>query len=180
MENFKTILKISDFLSFRTTISKVVETSKIFTKITKTKTRNNLTTSHRNVAKQTNTLHKSHGRTNKFKTGGLVVTAVQTGTNGTNGAAKKNKKLKSLQNKLPNTSGGGVNLNINNGPDMRRPSTQNNNDAGGGLVMAAAATTIVKKVKTKLKKKKISTNTKQDSTTSLIAIYNNSSSSTIK
>ncbi|KAM7348744.1 nna1 carboxypeptidase isoform 5-T5 [Cochliomyia hominivorax] len=178
----------------RTTISKVVETSKILTKISKTKSRNNLTTIHRSGAKQSTVPHKSHGRSNKFKTGGLVVTAVQTGVSGTAAAAgaKKNNKLKSLQNKQPNI--GVSNFNITNsgcgGTEApRRPSTQNNNinnnvnctSGGGSLIMAATTTTMVRKVKSKIKKKKISSNSKQNSTASLNVIYNNNSSgSTIK
>ncbi|XP_065365462.1 uncharacterized protein LOC135958483 [Calliphora vicina] len=163
----------------RTTISKVVETSKILTKISKSKPRNNLAITHRAGAKQTGTQHRTHGRSNKFKTGGLVVTAVQTGVS-SNGAAgaKKNKKLKSLQNKLANTS----NSNANNVGcvEARRPSTHNNNSSNGGLIMAATATTIVRKVKTKLKKKKLSTNVKPETAISLNAIYNNNSDGSTK
>ncbi|KNC23764.1 hypothetical protein FF38_13825, partial [Lucilia cuprina] len=159
----------------RTTISKVVETSKIFTKISKSKPRNNLASSQRSLNKPALSQHKTHGRSNKFKTGGLVVTAVQTGVGGAAaGASKKNKKLKSLQNKLPNNNH--TNNIVSN--EARRPSTVNNYSSGNneGLIMAATATTIVRKVKTKLKKKKSSTNTKQEMTTSisLNTIYNSS------
>lgn len=116
--------------------------------------------------------HKTHGRGNKFKTGGLVVTAVQTGTSGGTNGVKRNKKLKSLQHKLPST--GSCNLNCTEYAEPSRPPmTNHNNGNKGGLEMASIATTIARKVKTKLKKKKSTSNAKPETAINLNAIYNN-------
>ncbi|XP_059223877.1 cytosolic carboxypeptidase Nna1 isoform X3 [Stomoxys calcitrans] len=135
----------------RNVITKVSETTNFIAKLSKTKTRTNLATSHRGtLAKQTVpglsgiSQHKSQTRNpNKFKTGGIVATAVQP-TNTKN----KTKKLKSshkLSSGLQDAAMPPLKINGNN-----------TSSSGGGIVIASTATTIVRKVKTKLKKKKSS------------------------
>ncbi|XP_061386765.1 cytosolic carboxypeptidase 2-like, partial [Musca vetustissima] len=171
----------------RNLITKVTETTTFLTKISKSsKSRSNLAVgTYRNTMnKQINT-NGGTGATNvtgqykphhlrhpsKFKTGGIVATAVQT-TN-TKNKTKKSKSHK--MHNLPNVDGGGAgSLKTNPTADVR-PSTS----SGGAIVLASTtATTIVRKVKTKLKKKKSSgtTNTSTHNT----ATNTNSSSNAIK
>ncbi|XP_075156266.1 nna1 carboxypeptidase isoform X2 [Haematobia irritans] len=134
-------------------ITKVTETTTFIAKISKNKSRTNLATCHRGaLSKQTvgggglsgiSNQHKSQTRNpNKFKTGGIVATAVQP-TN----AKNKTKKLKSSHK-----------LSTGLHESTMAPLKINGSNANGGIVLASAATTIVRKVKTKLKKKKSSTN----------------------
>ncbi|XP_073832571.1 nna1 carboxypeptidase isoform X14 [Musca autumnalis] len=159
----------------RNIITKVTETTTFLSKISKNKSRNNLATTYRGstVNKQTSTTggggglsgvtmqHKLHTRNpSKFKTGGIVATAVQT-TN------TKNKSKKSKAHKLNNLQDVMGPLKIN-GADVR-PSTS----GGGAIVLASTATTIVRKVKTKLKKKKSTAANSQN-----VATNTNSSNAT--
>lgn len=156
----------------------MAETSTFITKITKTKSRSNLTTSYRSTNKtlvvngSVANQPKHQGRSsNKFKTGGIVATAVQPSNN----AKIKSKRHKTSSQKLQESlgplkihgnSGGGGGTGGGGGGDAR-PST------GGGIVLAATATTIVRKVKTKLKKKKSPTNVQNinTNTSTLTTIY---------
>ncbi|XP_058978077.1 cytosolic carboxypeptidase Nna1 isoform X3 [Musca domestica] len=154
----------------RNIITKVAETTTFLTKISKNKSRSTMAvgTYRSTVNKQTNTTgggnpngvggqqhNRIHTRNpSKFKTGGIVATAVQTSNT-------KNKAKKSKAHKLNN---------IQEVTSEIRPSTS----SGGALVLASTATTLVRKVKTKLKKKKSSSTTNSQN-----AATNTNNSSTV-
>lgn len=155
---------------YRNVITKVAETTNFITKISKTKSRSNLASYYRGtltkqsglagIAGSQNKQYASRNP-NKFKTGGIVATAVQpTNTKNKSKKQKSSHKLSSIQDAIAPLKTSGTATTSTGGGGDGRPST-----SGGGIVLASTTTNIVRKVKTKLKKKKSSTNSQNATNT---------------